>query len=407
MRARPTEQDRPRRRAHGRSFPQPVRDRDARRAPRAGRSCTRTRRSSARAAASTRTRCSGSRTASTGRRPCRPWDATLVRVRDRLAVAVQHPAPAWSRRPTASTSGSSTGTPTCPRSPCPRGRHRGPGRRTSWSAPGFYFLNWDDLYDNWMIKIRDLVEELETINFDAAARASRTLDASSTSGAGPRLRLADPGRLPPPARPGAEAVAVPLRVPQPRLRRLPRLLRLLQAGRCRASPTWRSRRWWPASRSTCSGRTTSSSGWPGMAVDTGIADAFDARRRRGDAAEIAAGQRRRARRGSRRSRSPRSRGSTSRPARASTTRTRSGSRTSRSRSTSSATTSASCRAATTSTARWRPSAPSATASSTSTPSCSPSDDGPRGLPGQAGPGPRRCSPTSRTTTSTSSTGATR
>ncbi len=32
---------------------------------------------------------------------------------------------------------------------------------------GFYFMNWDDLYDKWMVKIRDLVKELETINFDA------------------------------------------------------------------------------------------------------------------------------------------------------------------------------------------------------------------------------------------------
>jgi len=31
---------------------------------------------------------------------------------------------------------------------------------------GFYFVNWNDLYDKWMLKIRDLVEELEGLSFD-------------------------------------------------------------------------------------------------------------------------------------------------------------------------------------------------------------------------------------------------
>lgn len=31
---------------------------------------------------------------------------------------------------------------------------------------GFYFMNWNDLYDKWMIKIRDLVKELEAVNFE-------------------------------------------------------------------------------------------------------------------------------------------------------------------------------------------------------------------------------------------------
>lgn len=30
---------------------------------------------------------------------------------------------------------------------------------------GHYFMNWDDLYDNWMVKIRELVAELETLDF--------------------------------------------------------------------------------------------------------------------------------------------------------------------------------------------------------------------------------------------------
>ncbi len=32
---------------------------------------------------------------------------------------------------------------------------------------GFYFMNWNDLYDKWMLKMRDLVAELEAVSFDA------------------------------------------------------------------------------------------------------------------------------------------------------------------------------------------------------------------------------------------------
>jgi pyruvate,water dikinase len=31
---------------------------------------------------------------------------------------------------------------------------------------GFYFGNWDDLYDKWMVKIRALIEEMESLRFD-------------------------------------------------------------------------------------------------------------------------------------------------------------------------------------------------------------------------------------------------
>lgn len=31
---------------------------------------------------------------------------------------------------------------------------------------GFYFMNWNDLYDKWMVKIRDLVGELEAVDFE-------------------------------------------------------------------------------------------------------------------------------------------------------------------------------------------------------------------------------------------------
>ena len=31
---------------------------------------------------------------------------------------------------------------------------------------GHYFMNWNELYDNWLIKIRDLVKELESLDFE-------------------------------------------------------------------------------------------------------------------------------------------------------------------------------------------------------------------------------------------------
>ena len=60
-------------------------------------------------------------------------------------------------------------------------------------------------------------------------------------------------------RAGLHGLPVPLRVPQPRLRRLPGLLRLLPAGVPGDLRPRASRRWCRASRSTSSGPTTSSS----------------------------------------------------------------------------------------------------------------------------------------------------
>ena len=48
---------------------------------------------------------------------------------------------------------------------------------------GFYFMNWNDLYDKWMIKIRDLVKELEAIDFDPLPEIEDA-DAVVKSGAG-------------------------------------------------------------------------------------------------------------------------------------------------------------------------------------------------------------------------------
>ncbi len=55
---------------------------------------------------------------------------------------------------------------------------------------GFYFMNWDDLYDKWMIKIRDLVKELEAHQLRRRFPSSRTPTEVVKSGAGPRLGLA-------------------------------------------------------------------------------------------------------------------------------------------------------------------------------------------------------------------------
>ena len=62
---------------------------------------------------------------------------------------------------------------------------------------GFYFMNWDDLYDKWMIKIRDLVKELETIDFDALPEledADEVVKSGSGVGSGWRIQ-ADYHRL--------------------------------------------------------------------------------------------------------------------------------------------------------------------------------------------------------------------
>ncbi|MBU6244285.1 MAG: hypothetical protein KGP12_03630 [Actinomycetales bacterium] len=48
---------------------------------------------------------------------------------------------------------------------------------------GFYFMNWNDLYDKWMIKIRDLVKELEAIDFSPLPDIEDA-DAVVKSGAG-------------------------------------------------------------------------------------------------------------------------------------------------------------------------------------------------------------------------------
>ena len=48
---------------------------------------------------------------------------------------------------------------------------------------GFYFVNWNDLYDRWMVKIRDLVKEMESIRFETLPEVE-DLDETVRSGRG-------------------------------------------------------------------------------------------------------------------------------------------------------------------------------------------------------------------------------
>jgi len=48
---------------------------------------------------------------------------------------------------------------------------------------GFYFMNWNDLYDKWMVKIRGLVGELEALSFDPLPEVENA-DEVVKSGAG-------------------------------------------------------------------------------------------------------------------------------------------------------------------------------------------------------------------------------
>ena len=93
---------------------------------------------------------------------------------------------------------------------------------------GHYFQNWDQLLKQWHVKVKGTIDEMETISFpklpDVVPHGGHPL----RQGQG-RLREAA-GELRPTDPAGLPELAVPLRVPQPRLHRLPGLLQLLQAG---------------------------------------------------------------------------------------------------------------------------------------------------------------------------------
>ena len=93
---------------------------------------------------------------------------------------------------------------------------------------GYYFANWDRLYDDWMVKVRASSTSSRPMHFsplpereDMAVHHRGTRHRKRAATAVQYHRLVDLT---------LEAVAAPLRVPQPRLRRLPGLLRLLQAA---------------------------------------------------------------------------------------------------------------------------------------------------------------------------------
>ena len=120
---------------------------------------------------------------------------------------------------------------------------------------GYYFANWGTLYDAWMDKIKGVIGELEAIDFQPLPHREDMAVLTEGRGIGSgQLMMAEYDKL---VQLTGQAVGAPLRVPQPRLRGVPRLLRLLQDRSGRRSPTRRSPRWWPASTSTCSVPTRS------------------------------------------------------------------------------------------------------------------------------------------------------
>ena len=190
---------------------------------------------------------------------------------------------------------------------------------------GHYFMNWNELYDNWLIKIRDLVKEIEGITFETLPDVEplEVVTSGVGKGSGGELQAnylklltrastlwqyhfeflnlgyaayldffgfckqAFPGISDLAIAKMVAGVEVDLFRPDEELKRLAR-----------------------------------------MAVDTGITDAFILGDVEGTCAALQAPRATPARPGSRRSSSRPSRGSTSRPDRASRARTRSGSRTS-------------------------------------------------------------------------------
>ena len=182
-----------------------------------------------------------------------------LRVRDRLALAVQHPAPAGAagqrhRLPH----------PQRVRLPHPgarpRGGHRGARRqlhgprRLLLHELGRPLRQVDDQDPRPRQGARD-----HQLRRPARARGRRPRRQVRRR---PRLGLEDPGRLPPPARPGAASCGSTTSSSSTSATRPTWTSSGSASSRGRASPTSPSRRWSPASRSTCSVPTRSSSASP-------------------------------------------------------------------------------------------------------------------------------------------------
>ena len=92
---------------------------------------------------------------------------------------------------------------------------------------GYYFANWGTLYDAWMDKIKGVIGELEAMDFQPLPHREDMAVLTEGRGIGSgQLMLAEYDKL---VQLTWQALGAPLRVPQPRLRGVPRLLRLLQA----------------------------------------------------------------------------------------------------------------------------------------------------------------------------------
>ena len=263
---------------------------------------------------------------------------------------------------------------------------------------GYYFQNWDRLLVNWDKKVRANIADLEALQFREAARCR----AAGMGDGRPRARqhLCADGDLRSCHPAVVQDLAISLRIPQPRLRRLSRLLRLPEG--------------------TVSGHSRSGDCQDGA----GRRGRFVPSRRRVEEARQARGETRRrptrsaaarstrrsplsaasptAPNGSRPGRTPRIPGSISPPATASIRPTNTGSNISTFRWATSGTTSCACSRARSSTGRPRRSPKSATASPRNMPKCSSRRPAPRSRASSASPA--RSSPMWRTTISISSIG---
>ncbi len=117
-------------------------------------------------------------------------------------------------------------------SPVPVPEEEIPGRVPQFAErAGHYFENWNSLLANWETKVRRVIADLEALEFEPLPEVvplewiKEGVGLDNTFALGPELRPGDRALL--------RGLPVPLRVPQPRLRRLPGLLHLLQGGPAR------------------------------------------------------------------------------------------------------------------------------------------------------------------------------
>ena len=94
---------------------------------------------------------------------------------------------------------------------------------------GHYFANWPTLLENWHVKMQARSSPISRRSTSSRSPRSCPIE-WVTEGKGLDNTFDLIRTLQPRDRARLRGVAVPLRVPQPRLRRLPRLLRVLQAG---------------------------------------------------------------------------------------------------------------------------------------------------------------------------------